>query len=91
MTRAVYSILYFICLLALPWWLVIILGLTGVVIFPKYWEAVICAFVYDWTYDLPHTGWLLTQFNFTIIFILIFLFVEGYKRNLIFYHSSKLP
>ena len=87
MIRIIYSLIYLALLFVAPWWLLTILGLVGILIWPKYWEAIVLAFLYDFTYGLPNTGWLKTQFNFTIIFILVFLVVEGYKKDIMFFHQ----
>ena len=37
--------------------------------------------------QLDDSGWLKTQFNFTIIFIVIFLLVEGYRKEVRYFHQ----
>lgn len=77
-----------VCLMpVIPWWLLGLLGLAGIVLFPRCWEALAVFFFYDLAYGLPETGLLRTQFSLTIIAVIIFVLVESYKDHFRFYRS----
>jgi len=72
------------CLLPLiPWWVLVpIVGLVMVLI-PNYWESLAIFFLYDLAFGMP-SGWLGTQFTFTIVFSVAYLLVEGVRDSFIF-------
>jgi hypothetical protein len=65
-----------------PWWLLVFLVFGAILWFPSYWEVFIICFLYDLAFGLP-SGWLGTQFTFTIIFAIWYLLVEGLRDNFI--------
>jgi hypothetical protein len=78
------STLFLFCLLPLaPWWLLVILAGLALIIFPNYWEALVIFFIYDLAFGLP-SGWLGTQFTFTVIFAILYLLVTGVRDKFIF-------
>jgi|GEM_PF-5416820 len=85
MIRTIYFILLIVLLPIVPWWLLGALTFLGIIFFRQYFEALAIVFFYDLCFGLPGGGWFGTQFTFTIIFLIVFLLVEGYKDRLIFY------
>jgi len=86
MLRAGYTILIICASPILPWWVLVGLFLTGIILFRHFYEAIIFFIFYDLLYGLPN-GFLLTQFSFSVCFIVIYLLVEGYKDQLRFYQN----
>lgn len=81
--RPFFTLLLF-CLLPLaPWWLLVILAMSALIIFPNYWESLVIFFLYDLAFGLP-SGWLGTQFTFTVIFAILYLLIKGVRDNFIF-------
>ena len=82
MNRLFFTLLLFLLLPLAPWWwLVLLAGLT-LIIFPNYWESMVIFFLYDLAFGLP-SGWLGTQFTFTVIFAVLYLLIEGVRDKFI--------
>jgi len=87
MSFRLYLTLLLFCLLPLaPWWVIVIIAMPAIVIFPHYWESLAIFFLYDLAFGLP-SGWLGTQFAFTIIFVIVYLLVEGVRDSFNFFHQ----
>jgi len=84
MTIRLFFTLSLFCLLPIaPWWLLVLIAGVALIWFPNYWESLAVFFLYDLVFGLP-SGWLGTQFAFTVIFAVGYLLVEGLRDNFIF-------
>lgn len=78
--RFFFTIMLFCLIPLLPWWLVFFSLIVGVIFIRNYFEGLMIAFIFDLAYGLP-SGWLGTQFTFTVLLGVLYLLVEGLRDS----------
>ncbi|PIQ92270.1 MAG: hypothetical protein COV70_00985 [Parcubacteria group bacterium CG11_big_fil_rev_8_21_14_0_20_39_22] len=73
--RVFYDLIFFLSIFTLPWWIVAIMAIVGLLIFKVFYEFLISAFVYENTYgasDYDFYGIPLLFIAAGLIFVIIF-------------------
>jgi len=85
MFRFIYSFIV-ICLIPLtPWWFLLLCLAGGIIYFRDYWEGLLISFGYDVLFGLSAGNFLHSPFFQTIILIILFLLVAGYRDTIRLY------
>jgi hypothetical protein len=83
--RILASVILLLSVLFMPFWLTVILALSGMVYFSYFWEAAALLLLSDLLYGAPDTGLFGMVFISFIIAIIAILLVEFMKKKLKFY------
>ncbi|NTV44764.1 MAG: hypothetical protein HGA67_03675 [Candidatus Yonathbacteria bacterium] len=55
-TRIGYGVTLLLSVLFLPWWVTLVLGIAGTIVFPRYVEIIVSGILLDFMYAAPHTS-----------------------------------
>lgn len=77
-----------LCVLWLPFWVTLILGLTAVFYFKNFWAIIPIFLLYDLLYGLPQARWGEFQLLGLVMGSAIWAGAEVLKRRLKFYDSA---
>jgi hypothetical protein len=81
MKRLIFSLIFLLSPVFLPWWLGLIVGLFGLFYFKNFLEFILWAFVLDATGGIKIEIWDNT-FVLTLLAVVIFLVIQLIKKNL---------
>lgn len=91
--RILFVVLLLFALIILPWWLYIIVGIFGIFLFANFYEFFIISILSDLLYGPTQAITVFSEKNIlfafilSIISIILIMFIEKFKKNLLFYNG----
>ncbi len=86
--RIILNILLLLSVLFMPFWVSIIIGLAGVILFPFFIEGLFLFLLSDLLYGVEQDRFHGILFLSSIIILCIILLLEGLKKKLKFYNND---
>ncbi|MEK7071443.1 MAG: hypothetical protein AAB943_00725 [Patescibacteria group bacterium] len=86
--RIGFSVILLLSILFMPWWLSVILGLLGILLFSVFWESIVLFFISDLIYGAKEPRFLNLMFVASIMAILALVSLELLKKKLRFYNEK---
>ena len=83
--RIIFSTILLISILFMPFWLSLILGLAGMILFPMFWEAIALFLLSDFLFGVKEARFFNMFFIASITSLIILFALEALKKKLKFY------
>ncbi|MBU3925695.1 hypothetical protein KJ763_00805 [Patescibacteria group bacterium] len=83
--RIIFDIVFLVALFAMPWWLTVIVGVLGLILFRNFWEIILAGLIIDSFYSIPGAQ-IIGRFGFfTISSLLLFIIFSFIKNKMRFF------
>lgn len=80
--RLIYLLGLFLAVWWLPWWLVLLCGLAGIVRYHHFYEVLLPALCFDLLYAAPGVTWLGFQFAVSALSLVLVYVLEDFKARI---------
>jgi len=85
MKRVIFDIILFVSLLILPWWVSVLLAITGIFIFNNFYEFIFSGVVVYSLFSLPSDRLIASPIFFSLSVVFLYIVVQIIKNNIILY------
>ncbi len=88
MKRVIFSILLFLSVFILPWYINVLLAFIGIFIYPQFYEFIVVAVIMYATYRIPSARIIASPIWFPLIVSVTYISIQFIRSHLIVYKNE---